>query len=299
LLCDGHESDRAFFLEAWNGYGSLTTDRISRGTVHTENLCISIFGNTQPAKLSRYLHYAIRGIDNDGLLQRFQLLIYPDDNLNWQLVDKPANHTAKKRAANIVKQLTRMNYLEFGATIEANERFPFYCFDDEEQELIYVWLTKLEREKLNADDHPILIEHFAKYRSLMPSLALIFHLIDIADGKINKKISLDHALKAICWCEYLEKHARRIYSMGHDISRQAAIKLGKKIRSGALSSPFSIRDVYRKDWVLLDDKTLVQKACEELVEANWLRLETTSSDFGRPRLPSFVVNPKVKIERED
>ena len=82
---EGRESDRTFFLEAWNGYGSLTSDRIGRGTVHTENLCVSIFGNTQPAKLIRYLYQAIRGADNDGLLQRFQLLIYPDPQRSTKL----------------------------------------------------------------------------------------------------------------------------------------------------------------------------------------------------------------------
>ena len=113
---EGHEGDRAFFLEAWNGYGSLTTDRISRGTVHTENLCISIFGNTQPAKLSRYLYNAIRGIDNDGLLQRFQLLICPDDNRDWRLVDQIPDSASKQRVANIFEKLATMNFTEHGAT---------------------------------------------------------------------------------------------------------------------------------------------------------------------------------------
>lgn len=68
---EGRDSDRAFFLEAWNGDGSMTIDRVTRGTIHVKNLCVSIFGNTQPAKISRYLYNAIRGKDNDGLLQRF------------------------------------------------------------------------------------------------------------------------------------------------------------------------------------------------------------------------------------
>src|SRR5690606_11846617 len=42
---DGHESDRAFYLEAWNGYGSFTVDRIGRGTIHVDNICIAIFGS--------------------------------------------------------------------------------------------------------------------------------------------------------------------------------------------------------------------------------------------------------------
>lgn len=48
----GRETDRAFYLEAWNGYGSFTTDRIGRGTVHVDNMCVSIFGGIQPAKLT-------------------------------------------------------------------------------------------------------------------------------------------------------------------------------------------------------------------------------------------------------
>ena len=30
----GHEADRSFYLETWNGSGSFTFDRIGRGTIH-------------------------------------------------------------------------------------------------------------------------------------------------------------------------------------------------------------------------------------------------------------------------
>jgi hypothetical protein len=43
---EGHEADRSFYLEAWNGDGNKTTDRIGRGTTYTENLCVSILGST-------------------------------------------------------------------------------------------------------------------------------------------------------------------------------------------------------------------------------------------------------------
>ena len=38
----GHEQDRAFHLEAWNGYGSITIDRIGRGTTHVNIICESL-----------------------------------------------------------------------------------------------------------------------------------------------------------------------------------------------------------------------------------------------------------------
>jgi hypothetical protein len=44
---DGREPDRAFFLEAWNGNGCATSDRIGRGTVHVNNLCVSLLEPVQ------------------------------------------------------------------------------------------------------------------------------------------------------------------------------------------------------------------------------------------------------------
>lgn len=293
---EGRESDRAFFLEAWNGYGSLTTDRIGRGTVHTENLCMSIFGNTQPAKLSRYLYHAIRGMDNDGLLQRFQLLIYPDEPQNWSLIDRKPNYEAKQRVLGIINTLVTMDYIEQGALKEPQERFPYFYFDNESQEFFYQWLIDLEKEKLRSDDQPILLEHLAKYRSLMPGLALVFHLINVADGKPDKQISLSSTMLAIGWCNYLEDHARRIYGMVSNITRQASANLVKKIQKGELVSPFSLRDVYRKQWALLSEKEVVRKACDELVDLGWLREEVSLHQIGRPRLPVYAINPRIEIK---
>lgn len=292
---EGRESDRAFFLEAWNGYGSMTTDRIGRGTVHTENLCISIFGSTQPAKLARYLYHAIRGLDNDGLLQRFQLLIYPDETTNWKLIDRKPDYQAKERAISIIKNLVEMDFIKAGATKDAQEKSPYFRFEPESQELFYVWLTELEKEKLHQDDQPILIEHLAKYRGLMPSLALLFHLIEVADGKTAASISYQSAAQAIGWSNYLETHARRIYGIVTNGMHQSTVNLANKILNDEVKSPFSLRDIYRKKWSLLDEKDVVQKACEELIELSWLRQELPMHEKGRPKLPVYFVNPKTKI----
>jgi putative DNA primase/helicase len=45
---DGHEQDRAFLLEAWNGKGRFTYDRIGRGTIDIDNVCLSLLGGIQP-----------------------------------------------------------------------------------------------------------------------------------------------------------------------------------------------------------------------------------------------------------
>ena len=292
---EGREGDRAFFLEAWNGDGSLTTDRIGRGTVHVENLCLSIFGNTQPAKLSRYLYHAIRGADNDGLLQRFQLLIYPDEPKEWRLIDRTPNQQAKQKAINLFKKLAVTNFIECGAIKESNDRFAYFHFDDKAQNLFNEWYGNFQQKKLHADEQPILVEHFSKYSSLVPSLALIFHLINVVDGKPFDKIPSDTLLMAIGWCGYLEKHARRIYAMVNNVVYQSASRLAKKIQEGEVSSPFSVRDIYRKEWAMLDEKAVVQKACDELVDVGWIRPELPAYESGRPKSSTYAINPKLKI----
>jgi len=42
------------------------------------SLCVSIFGGAQSDKLTCCLEQATKALANDGMLQRFQVLVYPD-----------------------------------------------------------------------------------------------------------------------------------------------------------------------------------------------------------------------------
>ena len=92
----GHESDRGFYLESWNGFGSYTYDRIGRGTIVIPNICLSIFGGIQPGPLARYLRTAASGDQADGFVPRFQLMVYPDPPSKWVNVDELARHGRKE-----------------------------------------------------------------------------------------------------------------------------------------------------------------------------------------------------------
>jgi putative DNA primase/helicase len=107
-----------------------------------------------------------------------------------------------------------------------------FRFDGDSQELFVAWLTDLEGKLRDVGLHPALASHLAKYRSLMPSLALLFELAD--DGRDT--ISLQHAKQAAAWCDYLKSHAERIYSMIVSPEKQGAIlltgeNLAKRIRA--------------------------------------------------------------------
>lgn len=224
----GHESDRAFYLEAWNGYGSKITDRIGRGTIHTKNLCLSLLGSTQPTKLLSYFHHTLTGAENDGLIQRFQLLVYPDELKEWKLIDRRPNDRARDRVSSIMIKLAKTDFSHCGAHLDEKSEIPYFHFDSQAQSIFYEWLAELEGKLRNSPDEPILTEHLAKYRKLMPSLALIFHLLNLVSGKTAGAITTDCVEHAAGWCDYLERHARRIYQMGSSPSHQAARNLARR-----------------------------------------------------------------------
>jgi DNA primase len=290
----GRESDRAFFLEAWDGTGSHTTDRIGRGTIFTENVCLSLFGGIQPSKLTSYL-LQMTGLENDGLIQRLQLLVYPDEVHNWRLVDEKPNRNARERAFNVIEKLATFDPTYIGAIQHDSDCFSSLRFCPESQEIFNEWLIDLEKNKLRADDSPLILEHLGKYRSLMPTLALIFHLIDVVDGATGKTISLQAAKSAVAFCGYLESHARRVYGLVGDIKQKSAAILAEKIKQGKLQGGFTYRDIYRQNWNLLNTKELAKAACNELIDAGWLKTEPQVKEgVGRPALPAHHINPKVK-----
>ncbi len=184
-----------------------------------------------------------------------------------------------------------MNFCDYGAVQEGDDT-PYFCFTDHAQHTFFVWLTELECEKLNAEEEPILLEHFAKYRKLMPSLALIFHLINVASGKARGPISVDCVERAAAWCEYLEHHARRIYASSITAEYQAARNLIRKIQKGELHDRFDLRDVYRKQWSLLRTKEEALASCQILLETGWIK-EKQISEGGRAKT-IYLINPRIK-----
>lgn len=288
---EGHESDRSFYLEAWNGYGSKTTDRIGRGTIRTKNLCVSLLGSTQPSKLLSYFQRVLGGLENDGLLQRFQMLVCPDEQKEWKLVDHAPDIQARDQAFAIMTKLSQMNFCDHGAILDEGSGIPYFQFDEPAQIVFYEWLTELEHKLRNNSDDSIVTEHFAKYRKLMPALALIFHLIDVAAGKGSGLIPEKSVKFAAAWCDYLESHARRIYESSLDLAYQAARKLARKIQSGELEQLFDTRKVYRKNWSLLRNREEVQAACEVLIDEGWIK-SNELSEKGKTK-PYYFINPKI------
>ena len=139
-------------------------------------------------------------------MQRFQLLVWPDVSEQWRNVDRWPESDAKQRAYDAFARLHEMRATDLNALDPEDPGDLPYCrFDPEAQELFTEWRSELEHRLRRGEEHPALEAHLAKYRSLVPSLALLIHL---ADGGANP-VTAESLVKGCAWAEYLESHARR------------------------------------------------------------------------------------------
>jgi hypothetical protein len=213
------------------------------------------------------------------LLQRFQLLVWPDPSPSWRNVDRWPDVEAKNRAYEVFKRLDALNPEDFGAGGEDEEGISAVRFTEEAQDVFDRWRDELEDRLRTAELPPALESHLAKYRSLMPSLALVFQLIEFVDGTGEKgAVGLRPALQAAAWCEYLETHATRLYSSAEDPAMEGARVLLDRIRNGDVSDGDSTRSIYRKHWTKLSTPEEVSGACAVLEESGWLRVEAVKTD---------------------
>jgi hypothetical protein len=291
LVKEGKEGDRAFYLEAWNGSGTFRQDRIGRGSIVVDRLCLSLFGSIQPMRLQAYM-YGPDGLQHDGMLQRFQVMVYPDTRRERQMIDQSPDRAAEEAVDALVEELAYMTFVVMGAAPGEGRSAPYYRFNEEAQLQFYDWLVALDR-KIDDAEFPLMAEHLSKYRKLVPAIALIFHLVEIAaTGRAQRAILFHHLQRAMKWAEYLEAHARRIFGQVGDVRLVAAQALQRKIKEDKLSDGFSERDVYRAGWGLLDGAEIVGEACAELVAAGWLRPIHEKSKT-KPRSPKYQINPKL------
>jgi hypothetical protein len=296
---EGREGERAFYLEAWNGNGSFDTDRIGRGSIFIPNLCVSIFGGIQPDKLIGYLEQATNALANDGMLQRFQVLVYPDHRA-WEWRDCIPVKQVREVVFSVFEELTDFDPVSWGASpADDFAKFPYFRFDDAAQKIFIEWSTDLHRTRLPTEDNPIIAQHLAKYDKLFPALALILHLVECAATGQRGQVTAQAALRAAAWCDYLEAHARRCYGLLADDGLRAAQALAHHVKNGKLENRFTARDVRRHQWRSLTTDKAVQAALDWLEDEGWLRAEEVlpGTQGGRPTT-TYTINPKLS-ERDE
>lgn len=285
---EGHEGDRAFYLEAFNGTGSFNIDRVVRGSLFIKTLCLSIFGGIQPELLQKYLVNMAASLDNDGRVQRFQILVYPEA-VAWEWRDRYPIQDVRKAVRELFDRLASFDPLLDGAT-PADEfiKLPWFGFDDAAQNLFIEWSTDLHLNRIANEQNQLMVQHLAKFEKLFCSLSLILHL---AEGRIGS-VQEDTALRAAAWCEYLEGHARRIYSLIEIARVETAKMLSRRLTEKKLQDGFTARDVVRKGWAGIANSMQAEIALSLLEEHGWVKSLDVAGESGRPTT-RYAINPLI------
>lgn len=290
----GQEGSRAFYLTSYDGNQGYTFDRITRGTVHIPRVCLAMIGGIQPGRIQEYVRGAVAGGSaDDGLLQRFGLTVWPDITGDFVHVDQWPDTPAKQTAWGVFERLAALE--------PANDSEPVvWRFTAEAQAIFVEWLVPFETEIRGDALHPAMVSHLAKYRKLIPALALVFALIDTPDS--GNLIGERELLRAISWGEFLRTHANRLYAAAVMPETADAASLLAKIRSGKLTDSdgvmlesFTPRQIAVKGWSGLGTPEAVRKAANLLTDYDWLRLVLTpsSSAGGRPS-ERYTINPAAR-----
>lgn len=296
LICSmdrpGQEGSRSFYLTGYDGTSGYKTDRIVRGTNYINRVCLSMLGGIQPGKVQGYIRDAVNGgAGDDGLLQRFGLTVWPDINPKFTYVDKFPDVEAFERAEAV---FARLNDLQ--PTVEGQPQV--WRFSPEAQALFEEWLVPFENEIRSDELHPALVSHLAKYRKLIPALALIFALVDTPES--DRLIHQRELAKALDWGDYLRTHAERLYSAAMRPDTYGAKQLLTKIKGGHLKEDGKLMEsflpwkVQGKGWAGLGTSEAVRKAADLLTEYGWLVQEesATGPRGGRPSY-RYWIHPKL------
>lgn len=292
----GREGDREFYLEAFNSVENYTVDRIGRGTLHIPALTLSIIGGIQPGKMDGLVLGAVSGRRNaDGLLQRFQLAVYPEPLTEYHHVDRPIDLAADRKAHDIYTRLADFDPTKHPELDTTRGTMPGIGFEALAQDLFDEWLIGNMRRLRSGvlDSTPAFHAHIGKYRGLVAKLALLFHLTDTIESGNIQPVSAQALQLAIEWVAYLEGHARKIYAPELQRVPENVRELALRLLDGHIQDGTPIRDVYRHGWRALKSAGSVNSALDHLVEKDWVRIERVASpDGGRPS-DRIRINPNL------
>jgi hypothetical protein len=290
---DTQATARGMYLSGWSGKEGYRFDRIGRGTTSIPKFALSVVGGIQPGPLARYVRGAFSGERADGLLQRFQLIVWPDAE-SFRYVDRYPDKDAKENARAVFQYADTFDPESIGGHDNfSNTEPPYIRLSVDAQAMFDEWYQDFMQERRRAETDTLesasLAAHFGKYPGLVGKLALILH---VADAPGQREVSEDTMLKALGWVQYLTPHARRVYHATEHPETGAAELLLSRLKRGDLPAAFTARDIYRKGWHGLSKSEGTRKACQTLFDYGWLiELRPKGDTGGRPSDTVYAVSP--------
>jgi hypothetical protein len=197
----GGAADRAFWLQAYSG-GPMTVDRLNRGEIFIDNLCVSFLGGIQPNRLSE-----MGDLTSDGLLQRFFPVMMHRGSFPQEVEDE----FAQSAYSNLITNLSARRPTTIRASAGALDVFEAF-----------------QREVFDLERTDGLGEHFCsfvgKLTGMQGSLALTLHMLSGEDAQYDE-LSADAASAArTIITDFVIPHALEFYGATLDKGDWACIR---------------------------------------------------------------------------
>lgn len=212
-----HSSRQELISKCWHNYRNLGAN--------FQNRSFSVFGTTEPQILEKYLKAAKQDSYKECLIQRLQLLLFNDE-----IIDAP--HNIDQRVNVLARESVLHIFDKINCAANSNSEICGVRFAKDAQEISDDWMMELEyKTRFVECEHSAYFGHLKKYRSLMPSLALIFWVLEGLNNIHGwGSVSSSAVLLAIKWCRYLEKHALRTYSGSKEYVSTGLVRRLKNIQ---------------------------------------------------------------------
>ena len=185
--------------------------------------------------MAKLIHDALNnGSEDDGLIQRFQFMVQPDP-VKTEVITPPYNSAEFEHVYKLYQDVYNFDFELFDQEPQLYQNIKTTTFTDQAQKKYYKWKAELIKT-YTAEKNAAIESHLTKYKSLLPSLALIFHIIEVAAGNAEPGPVPESAVDmAWIWCDYLETHARRTYDTGTVKKNNSAIALLTALEQGRIN----------------------------------------------------------------
>lgn len=266
LSKDEHAEERGFFLSGYNGNTPFSNRTISRGEDLIDRVVLSIIGGTQPSKLERIVKEVKNDTSNDGFLQRFQGVVFPNKKLRLPQ-DKNGEKALEIELDNLFKNLDALS---------STDQVMVH-FNDEAQIFFDNWRENATTQAHDLEPH--LSAHVGKSYEFTASLSIYLYLYE-NNGQLPERneISVDYVMRAIQLGAYFLSHAKRMYGLAYKDNmpaRSLAAKLVNLVKveyfEVATQRYFFTRSQFRKnDWSDLNTKEERLDAIQTLIDRGYI-----------------------------
>jgi hypothetical protein len=287
----GNEETKAYILECFSGWGSFDVDRATTKHKPGRNMALSIFGTIQPDKLFIFLKKVLTsGLDNDGFLARFQLLV----SLQYKVKASSKRHDVNQKIIdNMQNFIIALNDHDFGfGDKPLKERVVKFTYDAEQA--YKDWWFEFSGKYENEETHPVFDGHMRKYDSLVASLALIFEVVSAYDASSESispidEVTIKSLKRAIEFTTFLEGHAKVIFNPSQSLAHTNATTIDARLTE--LPEKFTVRDIAQRNLAGISRSSdLTQEALNLLIAHH--RVKKVTHDYSS-KAQRYQTNPKL------